>query len=240
MTAEPQHAAVYELAPGFPADVRAATDLDPIGDVLLAVPALEKASATRAARTQLSILNKVTAPGFTDFAFYLYDQNGLLDFVCEKLNEQQVEYIDLATWGYVTPNFHGSALVSAEYWEHDVFSPDGNFLFSLVDLGAVLMRSGPAEENAADATSASLASALDPVLRHLSPAHLCINGPAPIPSPTPPSPTTPPPAATTPPVPTETPTPTATSTATTPEPTVTRGPAAHTVWLPVAHCPNDS
>ena len=46
--------------------------------------------------TELAIANLVPKPGFTDFAIYIYDQNGLLDYVCEKLNEKQVEYINVA------------------------------------------------------------------------------------------------------------------------------------------------
>ncbi|MFN8422811.1 MAG: hypothetical protein U0470_05225 [Anaerolineae bacterium] len=37
-------------------------------------------------------------PGFTDLIIYIFDQNGLMDYVCQKLNEKQVEYIDLQTW----------------------------------------------------------------------------------------------------------------------------------------------
>ena len=66
----------------------------------------------------------VPKPGFTDFAIFIYDQNGLLDYVCQKLNEKQVEYINLQTWGYVNPGFKGSAIISATFWEHDVFDPN--------------------------------------------------------------------------------------------------------------------
>ena len=76
-------------------------------------------------------------PGFTDFAIFIYDQNGLLDYVCQKLNEKQVEYINLQTWGYVNPGFKGSAMISAMFWEHDVFDPTGNFQRNLVGLGGV-------------------------------------------------------------------------------------------------------
>jgi len=81
----------------------------------------------------------VAKPGFTDFAIYIYDQNGLLDFVCEKLFDRQVEYIDLQTWGYVSNGFKGSAVISATFWEHDVFDPDGKFVRNLVGLGAVMV-----------------------------------------------------------------------------------------------------
>ena len=88
-------------------------------------------------QTELAIQNVVPKPGFTDFAIYLYDQNGLLDYVCEKLNEKQVEYIDLSTWGWVQPGFKGSAVISATFWEHDVFGGNGQFLRNVVGLAAL-------------------------------------------------------------------------------------------------------
>jgi subtilisin-like proprotein convertase family protein len=87
--------------------------------------------------SEVAIANVVPKPGFTDFVIYVYDQNGLLDYVCEKLNERQVEYIDLQTWGYVNPGFKGSAVISAIFWEHDVFDDRGRFVRNLVGLGAV-------------------------------------------------------------------------------------------------------
>jgi hypothetical protein len=93
--------------------------------------------------SELAIANLVQKPGFTDFAVHIYDQNGYVDFVCEKLSDKQVEYIDLSTWGYINNGFKGSAIISATYWEHDVFSPTGQFMRNLVGLGAVTIeRSG--------------------------------------------------------------------------------------------------
>ena len=77
-------------------------------------------------------MNLVAKPGFTDFAIFVYDQNGLLDYVCEKLHDRQVEYIDLATWGWISPNFNGSMVVSATYWEHEVFDPEGKIVRNTV------------------------------------------------------------------------------------------------------------
>ncbi|MFN8473751.1 MAG: hypothetical protein U0822_16295 [Anaerolineae bacterium] len=45
-----------------------------------------------------------------------------MDYVCEKLNEKQVEYINLANWNWIQPGFVGSAVISAVYWEHDVIT----------------------------------------------------------------------------------------------------------------------
>ena len=87
--------------------------------------------------TEIAITNLVPKPGFTDCAIFVYDQNHLIDYVCQKLNEKQVEYINLATWGWIDNGFYGSAVVSAVFWEHDVFDGRGVFERNLVGLGAV-------------------------------------------------------------------------------------------------------
>ena len=103
------------------------------GSAVFAVPLLMK--QYRGITSEIAITNLVAKPGFTDFAIFVYDQNGLLDYVCEKLHDRQVEYIDLATWGWISPNFNGSMVVSATYWEHEVFDPEGKFVRNLVGLG---------------------------------------------------------------------------------------------------------
>jgi hypothetical protein len=110
---------------------------------LLAIPGLLKDLGGTGVTTELAIMNLVAKPGFTDFAMYIYDQNGLLDFICSKLHDRQVLYIDLQTWGYINNGFKGSAVLSATFWEHDVFDPRGGFVRNLVGLGAVTVdRSG--------------------------------------------------------------------------------------------------
>ncbi len=104
---------------------------------LIAIPSLLKDLDGEGVTSEVAIMNLVAKPGFTDFAIYIYDQNGLLDFVCEKLHSRQVEYIDLSTWGYINNGFKGSAIISATFWEHDMFSPTGRFMRNLVGLGAV-------------------------------------------------------------------------------------------------------
>jgi hypothetical protein len=104
---------------------------------LIGIPSLLKDLRNTGVTTELAIMNAVPKPGFTDFAMYIYDQNGLLDFVCEKLNEKQVEYINLNDWGYINPGFKGSAVISATFWEHDVFAETGGFVRNLVGLAAV-------------------------------------------------------------------------------------------------------
>ncbi|HQZ72013.1 MAG TPA: hypothetical protein PK826_11895 [Anaerolineae bacterium] len=106
---------------------------------LIAIPSLLKDLDGSGVTSETAIMNLVAKPGFTDFAIYIFDQNGLLDFVCQKLHSRQVEYIDLQTWGYVNNGFKGSAVISATFWEHDVFDPDGKFVRNLVGLGAVMV-----------------------------------------------------------------------------------------------------
>ena len=107
------------------------------GSAVLAVPLLSKGN--RGITSEVAITNLVTKPGFTDFAIYIYDQNGLIDALCQKLHQQQVEYIDLGTWGYVPQNFLGSAVISATFWEHEVFDGRGDFVRNLVGLGGVVV-----------------------------------------------------------------------------------------------------
>jgi hypothetical protein len=104
---------------------------------LIAIPSLLKDLDATGVTSEIAIANLVPKPGFTDFAIFIYDQNGLLDFVCEKLNEKQVEYINLQTWGFINPWFKGSAVISATFWEHDVLDDTGFFLRNLVGLAAV-------------------------------------------------------------------------------------------------------
>ena len=104
---------------------------------LIAVPLLTKAADDGDLTTEMAIANAVQKPGFTDFAIYIYDQNGLLDYICQKLNEKQVEYINLQTWGYVNSGFVGSAVISAMFWEHDVFD-NGQWLRNDLGLEAVV------------------------------------------------------------------------------------------------------
>ncbi len=105
------------------------------GSAVVAIPLLMK--GYNGVTSEIAITNVVPKPGFTDFAVYIYDQNSLIYVICEKLNERQVEYIDLATWGFLPPRFNGSAVISASFWEHHVFDDRGTHLRNLVGLTAV-------------------------------------------------------------------------------------------------------
>jgi subtilisin-like proprotein convertase family protein len=138
-----QQAIAYNLLPehkAFDWQVGSAGGGTDSGVALLAVPSLLKDQTKAEVTSELSIANLVPKPGFTDFAIFIYDQNGLVDYVCQKLDEKEVEYIDLASWGYVNARFKGSAILSATFWEHDVFDADGRFLRNLVGLGAVAVQ----------------------------------------------------------------------------------------------------
>jgi hypothetical protein len=106
---------------------------------LIAIPSVLKDLDNTGVTAELAIANLVPKPGFTDFAIYIYDQNGLLDYVCQKLNEKQVEYISFESWGYVNPGFKGSAIISAVFWEHDMFDDNGLFIRNLLGLAAVVV-----------------------------------------------------------------------------------------------------
>jgi len=99
----------------------------------IAIPDLHRDADDWGRITEIAIQNTVPIPGFTDIAVFLFDQNGLLDIVCQKLDARQVEYLGLDAWGYVNPGFSGSAVISAVAWEH-VESNSGR---NLVGLAAV-------------------------------------------------------------------------------------------------------
>lgn len=92
------------------------------GVAVIGIPSFMKRGNYTGLVTDIAIQNLVPKPGFTDFVLYVYDQNGLIDYVCEKLNEKQVEYINLDNWNWIQTGFSGSAVISAVYWEHDVIT----------------------------------------------------------------------------------------------------------------------
>ena len=109
----------------------------------IGIPSFIKDRKGTGVTSEISIANVVAKPGFTNFALFIYDQNGLIDYLCETLSNQQVEYIDLNTWGFIHSGFKGSAMISATFWEHDVFDPRGGFTRNVVGLAAVKVeRSG--------------------------------------------------------------------------------------------------
>ncbi|MEO8084914.1 MAG: hypothetical protein ABI780_13910, partial [Ardenticatenales bacterium] len=105
------------------------------GAAVLALPLVAKGS--RGITTEFAVTNLVPKPGFTDFVVFFYDQNGLIEQICQKVGEKEVDVIDLRGYGFLDNGYLGSAVVSAVFWEHDVFDDRGGFVRNVVGLGAV-------------------------------------------------------------------------------------------------------
>ena len=99
----------------------------------IAIPELRWSAGDSGFVSEIALQNVVPVPGFTDVALLLYDQNGLLDLLCETLGPGEAEFISLDAWGYLNPGFQGSAVVSAVFWEHPAPASGRN----LVGLAAV-------------------------------------------------------------------------------------------------------
>ncbi|MFN8424052.1 MAG: choice-of-anchor Q domain-containing protein [Anaerolineae bacterium] len=119
------------------------------GAAVLALPLVAKAN--RGINSEIAITNLVPKPGFTDFVVFFYDQNGLIEQVCQKFSEKEVDYISLDGYGFLDRGYLGSAVISAVFWEHDVFDDHGVFLRNVVGMGAVAIeRMGTAGAAGAD------------------------------------------------------------------------------------------
>jgi hypothetical protein len=159
--AQPLEAVAYELLPeqrAFDWQIGSGWGGLYSGVAVIGIPSLMKDVQGTGLTTELAIANLVPKPGFTDFVIYIYDQNGLVDSLCQKLDAKQVEYLDLASqMAFLPDGFKGSAVISAVFWEHDVWDEGGRFLRNLVGLAAVkLERTGtilgadiPGDESAA-------------------------------------------------------------------------------------------
>ncbi|MCW5850694.1 MAG: hypothetical protein KIT87_11525, partial [Anaerolineae bacterium] len=137
---QPFQAIAYNLTPetqGYIWQLGAGQGGTTSGVGLIGIPGLLQRGNSLGMVTELAVQNIAPAPGVTDFVIYIYDQNGLLDYVCEKLNQRQVEYIDLSRWGIINPGFKGSAVISAVYWDHAVFDPVGGLVRTVVGLAAL-------------------------------------------------------------------------------------------------------
>jgi hypothetical protein len=93
--------------------------------------------------SEIAIENVVPVPGATDFAVYVYDQNGLVGLACGHLQREQTDYVNLETWAFIPSGFHGSAVISATRWNHPVYDANGQVVRNVVGLAAVRVeRSG--------------------------------------------------------------------------------------------------
>ncbi len=119
------------------------------GAAVLALPLIAKYN--RGIKSEFAVTNLVPKPGFTDFVIFIYDQNGLIDQICQKITEKQVDYVDLDGYGNINRGFLGSAVISAVFWEHDVFDARGNFERNVVGLGATAIERIGSTSGATDA-----------------------------------------------------------------------------------------
>ena len=113
---------------------------------LIAIPSLLKGA--EGITSEIALQNLVAKPGFTDVVIYIYDQNRLLDFVCQKLSEKEVEYIHPDIWGYITPGFEGSAVISVIHWQHEGSGSPGLAAVKVERSGTTLGRDIPGDESA--------------------------------------------------------------------------------------------
>ena len=87
------------------------------GFPVIAVPFV--AQGKQGVTSEIAVQNVNPWPGFTDFEVLIYDQNGQIDHICEKLNEKQVEYIDLSQWAVIQPGFLGSMVINPVFWSQE-------------------------------------------------------------------------------------------------------------------------
>ncbi len=125
----------YNLLPEFNAYDWQTGEREKFSRALLAIPSILRKS--RELTSEIAIQNAVPVPGFTDVAIYFYDANRLVDYVCQKIQNGEVDYIDLNTWSFISPGFAGSAVISATYWEHDIQDPITGEPRNVVGLAAV-------------------------------------------------------------------------------------------------------
>ncbi len=173
----------------------------------IGIPSLAKDVGGTGLTSEIAIANVVPKPGFTDFIVYIYDQNGLVSSVCQQLGELQVEYIDVAGNMAILPSgFKGSAIVSAVFWEHDVFDDQGQFRRNLVGLAVAKVERSQTILGSDIPGDESAGSEGFPIVGPFAfggPVIHCPGVPhripcCPPPSPTPPLPSGPPPTATAP------------------------------------------
>ena len=112
------------------------------GAGVIGIPRLEKPIAEGTV-SRLAILNRNRDPDFTDLSLSLFDEDGVLDYVCYKLGPTEMKYIDFDRFGYVNPGFTGSAIISAMYWRHSTV--DGDLGIAGYPSLAVVALDAPAE-----------------------------------------------------------------------------------------------
>ena len=149
----PSHTLTYPFLPGthaFAWPDGAADGWVDSGIGFLVLPHWERGADPQLPASRLAVANLAERPGFTYYVLLLFDPNGLVDYVCQYLNERQLEYIDLDTWGYINRGFVGHAVISADFWEHDVFDEQSAFVRNTMGLAATIVEARPALEGGRD------------------------------------------------------------------------------------------
>jgi hypothetical protein len=84
----------------------------------IAVPRLQRGLTRDEPASVLTLAALGPGRGEVAFGVYLYDQNGLLDLLCQRLGPRELRSIDLDRLVTVPPGFSGSAVVSPSVWRH--------------------------------------------------------------------------------------------------------------------------
>ena len=133
-------ALAYNLLPAPPAPERRGDIELPRGTTLIAVPSLVAQGDATGATSRLAVANYIPDPGRTDLVVLLFDANGMVDTGCLHLGPQAVAYLDFGGWGYVSPAFRGSAIISATAWAHPVYDTRHRVVDNRVGLAAVAVQ----------------------------------------------------------------------------------------------------
>jgi hypothetical protein len=156
------------------------------GAAVLAIPNLSNAADQSGARTEIAVANVVPQPGATNVAVLLFDQNGVVGVQCRQLQQLEVAYLHLGEWRHVSPDFIGSAIISATTWRHPVYDLRGQVVRSLVGLAAAVVQfDAPSGDGSADLagdeSSATTGVAVRDVGRHFAATLTAAAGGAPCP-----------------------------------------------------------
>lgn len=73
--------------------------------------------------SEIVVHNATEVPDLTQFAVMVYDQNGLVDVVCETLGPREIEHIQLNRWPYLQAGFRGAAVISAVGRDYSASAP---------------------------------------------------------------------------------------------------------------------
>jgi hypothetical protein len=90
------------------------------GAGMVAIPRWERDLEAPDEGADLVVMDATPGSGFTRFALFVFDQNGLWGNLCQTVGTGQTAYLPLRAWGIMWPGHAGGAIVSAMFWEHDL------------------------------------------------------------------------------------------------------------------------